>query len=166
MDSDTCKICPLGFYGDVLGQKQSPFCKSCPRGMVGKNAGAQNDSTCLHCTVGRYSDQDGRALRSEAGLTWEQLLANDCQPCPKGRYSTTVGATKESLCVACNVGRFSSVFAASDASACLPCNIGRFSVIVGSVHIDTCTKCPEGFHQHETGKPYCLACVPGNYQGK
>ena len=148
MDLKFCLECPKGFFGDVVGSRESPYCKSCDRGKVGKLIGATNaSSTCFTCFAGRYSDQDGRALRSEAGLSWLELLATDCQPCPRGRFSTTVGSKKESNCISCTVGRYSSTDAASSIATCLLCNAGKFSVDVGAVHIDTCEHCPAGFYQ-------------------
>ena len=96
----------MGFYGEEIGKQETPYCESCPRGTVGYLLGAQNETvTCLNCTAGRYSDQDGRALKTEAGVSVLTRLATDCNKCPRGRYSLTIRSVKESLCISCNVGR-------------------------------------------------------------
>ena len=80
-------------------------CTKCPRGTYGTVQRATDlISGCMNCTIGRYSDNEGVAVATTNNLF--------CKACPIGRWSGTIGVTKESGCIYCIPGRYSTEGAA------------------------------------------------------
>ncbi|GMI41164.1 hypothetical protein TeGR_g7773, partial [Tetraparma gracilis] len=95
---------------------------------------------CEDCTAGTYID---------AGVD-----SATCTPCPRGRFSSTPGATS---CQLCDGGTTTAGNGMLEASCTEVCSAGRYAV-PGS---PSCSACPSGKYIGATGSSACLDCEAG-----
>ena len=156
---------------DLLTPEHGFTC-TCPKGRFGGNISYKHDAEskliCKSCPAGYYQDEPGN---------------DDCVKCAVGKYSTTVGATKESTCENCLAGSYqdakgkteckqcpkgtwSSTIGASNFLTCLNCSAGKYSTTIGATEESTCENCLIGYYQAEPGKTECKECTVGYYQAE
>ena len=156
---------------DLLTPEHGFTC-TCPKGRFGGNISYKHDAEskliCKSCPAGYYQDEPGN---------------DDCVKCAVGKYSTTVGATKESTCDNCPAGSYqdakgkteckqcpkgtwSSTIGASNFLTCLNCSAGLYSTTIGATEESTCENCLIGYYQAEPGKTECKECTAGYYQAE
>ena len=148
----------MGYYANNIASPDGiiryDVCPSCPRGTLGIKQQAKNLlDGCKNCTSGKFSEFEGSD-------------DSTCKGCPKGKWSSDIGAQKESVCINCIPGTYGLIYKGANAeSSCTKCSKGRFSIKVGAFGVDSCEKCPSGYVGNEDmgGSTACNSVPPGFY---
>ena len=158
-DVSSCMDCPQGYH--ALAARPYIQCVACSRGTYGTSIAAIDITACINCLAGRFSDNVGLKIDvlvdgNGDALSAETIALAACKLCPKGRWSTTTGGKKESLCINCGPGTHGSVTGGADnKNSCILCAKGKYSETVGSFgESDTCISCPAGYSIDEFGLTY------------
>ena len=184
----------MGQYGDETGLVSHDSCKLCSAGKFSVIEEIKTDSNCEKCQAGLYgtelgcfrergSNKNGQPFML-AFDTPETAHINDthprfcnfsCTDCPKGKYSTSIGATSLSTCINCPVGKYLDSTGNARLSDCKACPLGRYSSETGVTSAATrtessmCTSCPQGTYKPTLGGTtvgVCLACPLGKWLTK
>ena len=137
--------CPPGYIIDMHAQ-----CIPCPPGQQSL------DNSCVPVDAGYYA-----VLGIEKACppgTYAQPGGQSCSLCPRGTYSSNVGATSSSTCLSCPAGTFSNV---QGAAQCTVCQDGTYSTLTGQTSYtvcQTCTPCPLGTYGG-------ISCLPWRNSG-
>ena len=92
---------------------------------------------CAKCLQGKYS----------------MLSSKSCELCPKGKYSSALGATNSSTCLDCAPGYYGGNYGLA---ACLLCEAGKFSESFSS---SSCSLCKSGKYSTAVGANSSIACL-------
>jgi hypothetical protein len=138
-------------------------------------------SACQDCAEGKFSHQGKTQCADDCPAGWYGDIDDHCEMCPAGRWSSTVGAVKQSECIACPLGKFGKIAGATASacedckagsysdergmSECTPCASGRWGTVTGATSTSTCSgKCEAGKSQGPGGSSNkCTNCSPGTY---
>jgi hypothetical protein len=194
-----CDICPAGFACPrATGALQSwlpcasgHFCPpgtpsqkeyACPAGKYANVTNATSADDCMDCPLGWYctGGQGYPTAMCQAGYTCVGAAATGYEnPCPKGTWSATVGATSSAVCQPCPAGSICAAGSAlptqcpaatyapnenttarhnADFSNCLACPAGMWCGIGTIVP----TACASGTYS-TTGQSSCTKCMKGYY---
>ena len=176
---DLCAADPCGVSADSVPQlgglvvSTALSCLNVP-GTSSTDGGAfgvrSYECTCQPGFFGLGSSADGGMTATRTGET----LATSCEPCPYGKFSSTVGATN---CDNCPKGWFnyngtgilSSCWRCEPGYQCprafetqVPCEPGHFQPRAGQTK---CHRCDPGFFidTRASNASACSACTPGKY---
>ena len=167
--TDSCKLCPAGFFQDTTGKTgcnecrpgffqengAGHNCKSCPKGFH------QNDfqgKSCKHCTQGRIQRiaAQSKCIACEPGYfessddTDTTINKQACTVCPKGKATDQPG---QGQCANCNPGQYQDTTAQL---TCKKCDKGRYEKEPASP--SNCKACPKGYVQPLDGFRVCDPC--------
>lgn len=183
-----CEECPKGRVA-VMGLDA---CVSCPNGQVsflgelcarcspGTYQAAERD-WCPPCPNGTYSEEFETVECEKCGPgSWSFIdteyvdkfsyAAKECNLCTSGKYSTTIGATSQGVCVDCDKGLFSKE---PGSTACQRCEAGTFSSggrqectlcargTTAGMAQSACTLCASGRFAKYEGSTECEPCAAG-----
>ncbi len=174
-----CAPCPAGVFG--AGGSTSPACSGACVGAAGRMCGpAATDALGVACPAGRFSNSSGAAECSlcpvgrygngtsagsaacsgacVAAAGWvcgEGMTTPVGVPCPRGRFSATVGGT---ACAPCPAGRFGAGVGEASPNCTQACPAGSYS-LAGAT---SCTECP-GTTYGATAGATTYACTGGCY---
>jgi Tyrosine-protein kinase ephrin type A/B receptor-like/Regulator of chromosome condensation (RCC1) repeat len=145
--SSACQPCPRGTYSASEGAHNSSVCQPCRDGFTTVIDGATRAEDCnldmkRNCPSGHgFSSLIGACERCPPGYTGTTGELG-CSPCRAGTYlpSGSTGKRSSDACLQCPRGRFSTVVGASNASVCLQCPFGLRSNALA----DACVGCPAG----------------------
>ena len=70
----------------------------------------------------------------------------DCQPCPLGTFSQTVGAFSADTCAPCGAGKYANKTGTATELECYRCPTGTFLDTTGNDDISDCISCPPGLY--------------------
>ena len=142
----SCTNCNAGRYSGI----GATVCAACENGRH-QNQVAQ--ASCIACAAGTY------------GIGAEQT-SNTCKSCGKGKYSSALGATAETLCNVCAAGKYGTQIGQTSPAACASCVKGKFGDASAATSVATCKACKAGLeYQDLPGQPSCksAACPVGTY---
>jgi hypothetical protein len=145
--NDPCKLCPLGYYGDIgdakknitpaIGKtKMSEACvNQCPPGTHGKSLGQYNvESGCALCQEGKYTEAYHRKV---------------CERCSSGKYSKEIPggkSEKEACSASCMIGYY-----CPGNGKKIECPPGKFGFAEDKIRMqDACLTCNEAVSTNKT----------------
>ena len=148
---------------DFSGSKGRAYC--CPTGKYYNETHSNPPSiVCTECPIGQYADQlslDTSCTTCARDTIAPIIALPECSDCTSGKFSTE----ERDECKICGAGMFT--FRGTTESECKYCLVGTFQDDGSPKNfVDTCTNCPMGWYQNENGKPYCIGCIPGMFQGQ
>ncbi|KAL5253738.1 hypothetical protein ACHWQZ_G013495 [Mnemiopsis leidyi] len=156
----SCTACPAGHYHSNNTCVQCPentfsaggvdSCTPCPADQIA----APGSDKCIDCGKGSYINPAGNCEQCPPGFFSDTIGASSCTPCQEGYYSDLMGSTS---CKMCGVGHFSN---SSDATACTMCHPGSYNDKTGARE---CTLCPQGKYSASAGSVVCFDCMPGTF---
>mmetsp|Transcript_13357 Transcript_13357/g.20137 ORF Transcript_13357/g.20137 Transcript_13357/m.20137 type:complete len:4168 (+) Transcript_13357:169-12672(+) len=164
-----CKLCPPHSYTDSFGLTE---CIPCPAGTahIPPRTGETSSFHCSRCGVGEYSGVAGSCHKCPAGtyITKQDGRLEDCLPCPKGTFSSVVGAISNSTCSPCPIFTYGPLSANPKLENCISCVNGDYMIsnAQGLTEYDhLCRPCPAGTASETPlfGFSSCKACQPGFY---
>jgi hypothetical protein len=85
------------------------------------------------------------------------LLRDACTSCPKGTFSSSLGALAAITCIPCPAGTFQSTVGGS---ACTPCPVGGYC---GEQGLSAWFACRPGTFQSSQGQTTCIPCSAGTF---
>jgi len=164
----TCTSCLPGTYSGHVASYQCSLCQ----GGVTSTMGAFRCDDCLlaweewdkasgtcertACEPGSYLAQDSGACElCDAGKYKEDIDADECADCARGKYSSAVGAVSD-VCQECLIDTKSYDLGATSIDTCVLCQNNKVSV-AGSAW---CSNCDYGKYKHDY---VCMQCVVGHF---
>ena len=133
-----------------VSDKGGTTCEHCG---AGKTA-AVGSSVCVPCVAG--TELKGTTCTS-CGLGQQSRGgAFPCTDCEAGMY----GAVDKESCISCLKGRFSTEVKATTNTVCVACAKGRYSSVRGAAEEAACNRCPAGRFGNQEGQPSSLSCQP------
>ena len=188
-----CKACKLGQYGNEIGLPSYDACKFCIAGRFSVVTELETVEECAQCQSGFYGTELGCFKERGSNNNGEPFLLlfdtpetlhlnvsarfcnNSCTDCPKGKYSTAMGANNLDTCIDCPVGLYLDTTGANKQSDCKPCPSGRYGLVTGIISAkdtsaaSTCTSCGAGRYNPTTGgstTSVCAMCPLGKWSTK
>ena len=94
LGSQTCTLCPSGFFSNTVG---TATCKSCLVGMYQTSVGSR---ACFDCEAGRFNDQEQQVscIACPSGYFAADIGRHECTKCPNVMYQDNIGQTQCILC--------------------------------------------------------------------
>jgi len=80
--------------------------------------------------------------------------------CPKGTWSSTLGAATKNSCLPCGPGLYQPAIAQANESVCLRCSPGSYGTVSGAA---ACSPCPAGSWTGDFSATACSLCAEGKW---
>jgi hypothetical protein len=193
-------MCAAGFTGSVTYSLGYPLgCSPCPSNQwsvagtdqpcinitCSKSPGYEGDDGFCICSAGYYevspvsysSGYPVGCAKCQPGAYSSAPSQKVCSLCPKGKYSSVIGATNSSVCLDCMPGFYSDqnglaacsscesgkYSEALSSSSCSLCPKGKYSSSLAASDSSTCLDCVAGYYANNDGFAFCLRCESGKY---
>ncbi|KAK3091382.1 hypothetical protein FSP39_019454 [Pinctada imbricata] len=180
--TNTCDMCPMGYYA---AQERQVQCQACPNGQTTQDLGSSSQDQCYSvCEKGEYYDGTG-CRKCFLGYYQDERGQRGCKSCPNGQTTDQEGSVSESQCkVGCALGAELIVNSQNPYGVCYPCLKGTYR---DKTSLVSCVKCPydyttqgpgadsvdkcnivicnAGYYRLETNNT-CMPCPLGQYNSR